>query len=59
MALVGMRRLLPMGSIHLRSGEAVLRIGDPIPTAGMGLHDRTALNQRLYQEVAQLLAREL
>jgi len=25
----------------------------------MGLHDRTALNQRLYQEVAQLLAREL
>jgi hypothetical protein len=50
---------LPMGSIHLRSGEAVLRIGDPIPTAGMGLHDRTALNQRLYQEVAQLLAREL
>jgi len=56
MALVGMRRLLPMGSIHLRSGEAVRRIGDPIPTPGMGLHDRTALNQRLYQEVAQLLA---
>jgi len=55
MALVGMRRLLPMGSIHLRSGEAVLRIGDPIPTAGMGLHGRTALNARLYQEVAQLL----
>jgi 1-acyl-sn-glycerol-3-phosphate acyltransferase len=55
MALVGMRRLLPMGSIHIRSGETILRIGDPIPTAGMALHDRTALNERLYQEVAQLI----
>jgi len=56
MALSGMRQLLPMGSIHLRSGQAVLRIGDPIPTAGMGLHARAALNLRLYQEVAGLLA---
>jgi 1-acyl-sn-glycerol-3-phosphate acyltransferase len=55
MALVGMRRLLPMGSIHIRSGEVILRIGDPIPTSGMGLSGRTALNERLYQEVAQLL----
>ncbi len=56
MALVGMRQLLPMGSIHLRSGEAVLRVADPIPTAGMRLSDRTELNERLYQEVSQLLA---
>jgi len=47
---------LPMGSIHLRSGKAILRIGAPIPTAGMELHARTALNERLYQEVAGLLA---
>ncbi|MGD0669083.1 MAG: lysophospholipid acyltransferase family protein [Bryobacteraceae bacterium] len=56
MAIVGMRRLLPMGSIHLRSGDVVLRIGDPISTAGMGLHGRAALNERLYQEVSELLA---
>jgi len=56
MALVGMRRLLPMGSIHIRRGEAVLRIGDPIPTAGMTLSARTALTERLYREVSQLLA---
>jgi 1-acyl-sn-glycerol-3-phosphate acyltransferase len=56
MALVGMRRLLPMGSIHIRSGEAVLRIGDPIPTAGMTLSARTALTERLYREISQLLA---
>jgi 1-acyl-sn-glycerol-3-phosphate acyltransferase len=56
MALVGMRRLLPMGSIHIRRGEAVLRIGDPIPTAGMTLSARTALTERLYREISQLLA---
>jgi len=55
MAIVGMRRLLPMGSIHLRSGEAILRVGDPISTTGIRLSGRTALNQRLYQEVTQLL----
>jgi len=54
-ALVGMRDLLPMGSGHLRSGEAVLRIGDPIPTAGMKISDRGELNRRLYSEVARML----
>jgi 1-acyl-sn-glycerol-3-phosphate acyltransferase len=55
MALVGMRPLLPMGSIHIRSGRVVLRVGDPIPTAGMRLSDREPLNQRLYEEVSRLL----
>jgi 1-acyl-sn-glycerol-3-phosphate acyltransferase len=54
-ALVGMRRILPMGSIHIRSGRAVLRVGDPIPTKGMTVADRAALNQRLYREIARLL----
>lgn len=55
MAVVGMRDLLPMGSGHIRSGNVVLRIGDPIPTAGLKTHDRDPLNQRLYTEVARLL----
>jgi 1-acyl-sn-glycerol-3-phosphate acyltransferase len=55
MALIGMRELLPMGSIHLRSGRAVLRIGNPILTAGMKISDREALNERLYAEVAAML----
>jgi 1-acyl-sn-glycerol-3-phosphate acyltransferase len=54
-ALVGMRRILPMGSIHIRSGRAVLKVGDPIPTEGMTVSDRAALNQRLYREIARLL----
>jgi 1-acyl-sn-glycerol-3-phosphate acyltransferase len=54
-ALVGMRRILPMGSIHIRSGRAVLRVGDPIPTEGLIVADRAALNQRLYDEISRLL----
>jgi 1-acyl-sn-glycerol-3-phosphate acyltransferase len=55
-AIVGMRALLPMGSIHIRRGTATLRVGDPIPTAGLKLADRERLNERLYREVAELLA---
>jgi 1-acyl-sn-glycerol-3-phosphate acyltransferase len=55
MALAGMRALLPMGSIHLRSGRAVLRIGIPIPTVGMKTSGRDALTGRLYAEVSALL----
>jgi 1-acyl-sn-glycerol-3-phosphate acyltransferase len=55
MALVGMRELLPMGSIHIRSGRVVLRVGDPIPTTGLTLSDRMELNQRLYDEISRLL----
>ncbi|HKE28985.1 MAG TPA: lysophospholipid acyltransferase family protein [Bryobacteraceae bacterium] len=55
MAIVGMRKLLPMNSIHLRMGQAELRIGDPIPTAGMKLHDREALTERMRDEVVGLL----
>jgi 1-acyl-sn-glycerol-3-phosphate acyltransferase len=55
MALAGMRELLPMGSIHLRRGRTVLRIGDPIPTEGLSLGDRGELSRQLYCEVAQLL----
>jgi 1-acyl-sn-glycerol-3-phosphate acyltransferase len=53
-ALVGMRRILPMGSIHIRAGRATLRVGDPIPTKGLTIADRAALNQRLYEEVSRL-----
>ena len=55
-ALKGMRELLPMGSIHLRSGQADLRIGTPIPTAGLTLSDREALTQKMHAEIQRLLA---
>jgi hypothetical protein len=32
-----------------------VKIGHPIPTEGMKLADRAALNQRLYDEVRRLM----
>ena len=57
-ALDSMRELLPMGSGHLRSGQAVLSIGDPIPTAGLKTSDRAELNRRLHGEVARMMGIE-
>ena len=54
-AIVGMRELLPMGSIHLRSGDVLLRVGDPIITKEMKASDREELTERLYREVSRLL----
>jgi 1-acyl-sn-glycerol-3-phosphate acyltransferase len=53
--LVGMRRLLPMGSIHIRAGRVLLRVGDPIPVTGFAPGDRAELTQRLYGEISRLL----
>ena len=58
MAIVGMRRLLPMHSIHIRSGRVTLRIGDPIPTSGMQLSGRVELTRRLYEEISRMLGAE-
>lgn len=57
MALVGMREVLPMGSIHIRSRHVKLRIGEPIPTTGMKPADREELTRRLYDEISKLLYR--
>jgi 1-acyl-sn-glycerol-3-phosphate acyltransferase len=54
-AIVGMRELLPMGSIHLRSGSVTVRVGDPIPTKGMTIGNREELTERLHSAVAEML----
>jgi 1-acyl-sn-glycerol-3-phosphate acyltransferase len=54
-AIVGMRRLLPMGSIHLRRGRVTVRIGDPIATEGLKISDRVELTQRLHNAISALL----
>jgi len=56
-AIVGMRPLLPMGSIHIRTGRVTVRIADPIPTAGLKLSDREDLTQLLYGEISGMLER--
>jgi 1-acyl-sn-glycerol-3-phosphate acyltransferase len=54
-AIVGLRELLPMGSMHLRSGHVVVRVGDPIATKDMQISDRAPLTAQLHEEVARLL----
>ena len=53
-AILGLQPLLPMGSLHIRSGRGLVRIGKPIDTAGMGHKDRAELNRLLYEELARL-----
>jgi 1-acyl-sn-glycerol-3-phosphate acyltransferase len=54
-AIVGMRDLLPMGSIHICSGRVVVRVGEPIPTSSLKSSDRAELTERLYREIGALL----
>src|SRR5580704_6612329 len=54
-AIVGLRELLPMGSGYIRSGRVTVRIGDPIPTAGLNVHAREELTARLHDEIALML----
>jgi 1-acyl-sn-glycerol-3-phosphate acyltransferase len=55
LAIVGMRPLLPMGSIHIRSGRVVVRVGDPIPTAGLKPSARMEITRHLHDEIAAML----
>jgi 1-acyl-sn-glycerol-3-phosphate acyltransferase len=43
-AITGTYEILPMNHFHIRPGPIQLCMGDPIPTAGMGLHDIDALS---------------
>src|SRR6202167_392224 len=51
--IIGMREVLPMGSVHVRPHAVTVRIGDPISTAGMRLDARGELNQTLRGKVAE------
>lgn len=55
-AIVGLRELLPMGSIYLRNGNAVVRVGTPIPTVGLKLGDREELTRRMHEQIQSLLS---
>jgi 1-acyl-sn-glycerol-3-phosphate acyltransferase len=54
-AIVGLRELLPMGSGYIRSGCVTVRVGDPIPTAGLRTDARAELTTRLHGQIAAML----
>jgi 1-acyl-sn-glycerol-3-phosphate acyltransferase len=46
-ALVGTFELLPMDTYHIRCRPLEMRVGDPIPTAGLTVRDMEALSVRV------------
>lgn len=59
MAVIGTREAMPMHGIAIRGGDVTIRIGDPIPTAGLTTRDREALTNRLRDAVSELLGTPL
>jgi 1-acyl-sn-glycerol-3-phosphate acyltransferase len=54
-ALLGLHKILPMGSMEVRPGKVRVRIGEPIPTHGHTLKDRGRLTERAREELAGML----
>jgi 1-acyl-sn-glycerol-3-phosphate acyltransferase len=50
----GARAVLGAQGIVIRRGPVVARVGRPIPTAGLGVHDRAALMDRVREEILGL-----
>lgn len=55
-ALRGTREVLPVGSVHIRSGEVDLLFGEPVQTSHLTLKDRAALTRLMRERVCELLA---
>ncbi len=53
----GTREILAMHSATFHRGRVTLRIGDPIPTAGLTLHDRKSVTETARREVVAMLHR--
>jgi 1-acyl-sn-glycerol-3-phosphate acyltransferase len=47
--------ILPIGSLNVRPGRVLVRVGQPVPTAGLRPHDRAALNAELRRRIAELI----
>lgn len=56
MALIGLRRVLPMHSIVFHRGRVRLRVGQPMATAGLATKDREALTTQMRERVLALLS---
>jgi 1-acyl-sn-glycerol-3-phosphate acyltransferase len=57
-ALVGIYDLLPMHTHHFYPGPLILRVGEPIDTAGYTLGQLSELNQKLKSAIQNLLSKD-
>jgi 1-acyl-sn-glycerol-3-phosphate acyltransferase len=55
LAISGTHEILAMHSATFHRGNVTLRIGDPIPTAGLTLHDRKSITETAREKVVSLL----
>jgi 1-acyl-sn-glycerol-3-phosphate acyltransferase len=53
-ALVGTFDLLPMNTYHIKCRPLEMRVGEPIPTAGLGLHDMDAVSAMVKAAIEKL-----
>jgi 1-acyl-sn-glycerol-3-phosphate acyltransferase len=56
-ALVGTYELLPMNTYHIKSRPLEMRVGEPIPTAGLTMKELPALSQRVQKALEELYYR--
>lgn len=54
MAIVGTYEALPMNHFHIRPGKIDVVVGEPIPTAGLTLHDADKLTAKVQKAVEDL-----
>jgi 1-acyl-sn-glycerol-3-phosphate acyltransferase len=54
-ALIGTFDLLPMNTYHIKSHPLEMRVGKPIPTTGMGLHDTEAVSSKVRAAIQDLV----
>ena len=57
-AIKGTREVLPFGSGDSRPGKVTMRIGAPLPTSQLKLHDRGRVTQELRNRIVALLEAE-
>ena len=53
-ALVGTYELLPMNTYHIKSRPLEMRVGEPIPTAGLTLRDMESLSAKVQSALENL-----
>lgn len=53
--IVGTREVLPMDSLLVKGRPVALRIGEPIPTSGLTIHDRAQLISLVRERVVELV----
>jgi 1-acyl-sn-glycerol-3-phosphate acyltransferase len=53
-ALLGMYELLPMNTYHIKPRPLEMRVGTPIPTAGLDMRDMETLSLRVQTAIEEM-----